>query len=138
VDVSSPATAKVRSWAGTVSGLPTTEVRCTNAARLSGAPICDDNRAIETGQAKRGRVIVAAAMIMILVFGSFIISDEAVLKEFGFGLAFSVLIDAFIIRSVFVPAAMHLIGPANWTMPAWLDRVLPNLSVEAEEEPVRV
>jgi RND superfamily putative drug exporter len=71
---------------------------------------------------------------MILVFGSFIISGQAVLKEFGFGLAFSVLVDALIIRSIFVPAVMHVIGPPNWYMPAWLDRVLPNLSVEAGED----
>jgi RND superfamily putative drug exporter len=81
---------------------------------------------------------------MILVFGSFIISNQAVIKEFGFGLAFSVLVDALIIRSIFVPAVMHVIGPANWFMPAWLDRILPNLSVEAgdpepeAEAPVRV
>ena len=99
----------------------------------SGA-VADNNRAIEIGQAKSGRVIAAAASIMILVFGSFLISNQSVLKEFGFGLAFSVLIDAFIIRSIFVPAIMHVLGPINWAMPAWLDRLLPNLSVEAEEE----
>ena len=105
-------------------------------------PVADNNHAVEIGQAKSGRVIAAAASIMILVFGSFIISNQAVLKEFGFGLAFSVLVDALIIRSIFVPAIMHVIGPNNWFMPAWLDRVLPNLSVEAgepePEAPVKV
>ena len=72
---------------------------------------------------------------MILVFGSFMLGDQQVLKEFGFGLAFSVLVDALIIRMLVVPAIMHLIGPANWAMPAWLDRILPNLSVEVDEEP---
>ncbi len=57
------------------------------------------------------------------------------IKEFGFGLAFAVLVDAFVIRSVLVPATMHLIGPANWALPAWLDRVLPNLSIEAKDQP---
>ncbi len=108
----------------------------------SGTPTSDNNRAIEIGQAKSGRVIAAAASIMILVFGSFIISNQAVIKEFGFGLAFSVLVDALIIRSIFVPAIMHVIGPNNWFMPAWLDRILPNLSVEAgepePEAPVKV
>jgi uncharacterized membrane protein YdfJ with MMPL/SSD domain len=51
-----------------------------------------------------------------------------------FGLGFSVLVDAFVIRSLAVPAIMHLIGPANWSMPAWLDSILPNLSVEVEDE----
>jgi RND superfamily putative drug exporter len=104
----------------------------------TGTAVEDNNRAVEVGQAKAGRVIVAAASIMILVFGSFIISNQAVIKEFGFGLAFSVLADAFIIRSIFVPAIMHVIGPRNWAMPAWLDRVLPNLSLEAGEEPEKV
>jgi RND superfamily putative drug exporter len=99
-----------------------------------GDPVVANNQAIEIGQAKSGRVIAAAASIMVLVFGSFIISDQAVLKEFGFGLAFSVLIDALIIRSIFVPAIMHVIGPNNWYMPAWLDRILPNLSVDAKEQ----
>ena len=76
---------------------------------------------------------------MILVFGSFVISNQSVIKEFGFGLAFSVLGDAFIIRSIFVPAVMHVLGPINWAMPQWLDRALPNLSVEAgDDTPVKV
>jgi RND superfamily putative drug exporter len=99
----------------------------------TGDPVQDNHQAIEIGQGKSGRVIAAAASIMILVFGSFILSDQLVLKEFGFGLAFSVLVDALIIRSIFVPAIMHVIGPANWYIPAWLDRILPNLSVDAEE-----
>ena len=94
----------------------------------------DNSLAIEIGQAKSGRVIAAAASIMILVFGSFLISNQVILKEFGFGLAFSVLVDAFIIRSIFVPAIMHLLGPINWAMPRWLDRVVPNLSIEAEDD----
>ena len=69
---------------------------------------------------------------MIMVFGSFLLGGQRVLAEFGFGLAFSVLVDALVIRSMLVPA-MHLIGPANWAMPAWLDRILPNLSVEAAD-----
>lgn len=97
-----------------------------------------NDQAIITGQAKAGRIIAAAAGIMILVFGSFIVSNNETLKEFGFGLAFSVLVDALVIRSLFIPAIMHLIGPANWAMPAWLDRILPNLSIEAEEQPAAI
>ena len=68
---------------------------------------------------------------MILVFGSFLLGDDRILKEFGFGLAFAVLVDALIIRGLLVPALMHLIGPANWSMPARLDRIIPNFSVES-------
>ena len=88
--------------------------------------------AVTTGQAKSGPVIAAAAGIMILVFGSFMFGARE-LAEFGFGLGFSVLIDALLIRSLLVPALMHLIGPANWALPRWLDRILPRLAIEAAE-----
>jgi RND superfamily putative drug exporter len=71
---------------------------------------------------------------MILVFGSFLIGDNRVLQEFGFGLAFAVLADALVIRSLLVPALMHLIGPANWALPSWLERILPRLAIEATEK----
>jgi RND superfamily putative drug exporter len=60
---------------------------------------------------------------------------KQVLKAFGFGLGFSVLVDALVIRLLLVPALMHIIGPANWAMPASLDRILPNLSVEVDDQP---
>jgi putative drug exporter of the RND superfamily len=94
-----------------------------------------NHQAITTGQAKSGKIIAGAAIIMVLVFGSFLLSGDRILQEFGFGLAFAVLIDALIIRSLQVPAIMHRIGPANWYMPAWLDRIVPNLSIEADQEP---
>ncbi|HJZ36138.1 MAG TPA: MMPL family transporter [Solirubrobacterales bacterium] len=97
----------------------------------------DNGRAIVDGQAKSGRIIAGAAMIMVLVFGSFLLSGERLLQEFGFGLAFAVLADALIIRGLLVPSIMHLIGPANWYLPRWLDRVLPNLSIEAGERAPR-
>ena len=93
-----------------------------------------NHQAVTFGQAKSGRVIAAAAGIMILVFGSFLLGDDRVLKEFGFGLAFAVLVDALVIRGLLVPALMHLIGPANWSMPARLDRIMPNFSVEAVDD----
>jgi putative drug exporter of the RND superfamily len=93
-----------------------------------------NHEVVVIGQAKSGRIIIAAASIMILVFGSFLLNQDLILKEFGFGLGFSVLIDAFVIRSLIVPAVMHLIGPANWSMPAWLDRVLPNFSIENDDK----
>jgi RND superfamily putative drug exporter len=89
--------------------------------------------AVVTGQAKSGPVIAAAASIMILVFGSFMFGGARELAEFGFGLAFSVLVDALLIRCLLVPALMHIIGPANWALPRSLDRILPQLAVEAAE-----
>ena len=73
---------------------------------------------------------------MILVFGSFLLGGHRPLQEFGFGLAFSVLVDALLIRSLAVPAIMHLIGPANWTLPSWLDRILPRLTVDIDHAPI--
>jgi putative drug exporter of the RND superfamily len=77
---------------------------------------------------------------MILVFGSFMFGGARELAEFGFGLAFSVLVDALLIRSLLVPALMHLIGRANWALPRSLDRLLPRLAIEGAEvapEPAR-
>ena len=82
------------------------------------------------GQAATGRVITAAATIMILVFASFALGDSVVIKQFGIGLAAAILIDAFIVRTVLVPALMHLFGDANWWLPHWLDRAIPHLNVE--------
>jgi len=95
-------------------------------------PAKRNHRAVTTGQSRSGPVIAAAAGIMILVFGSFMFGARE-LAEFGFGLGFSVLVDALLIRSLLVPALMHLIGPANWALPRWLDRILPNLAIEATE-----
>ncbi len=92
-----------------------------------------NRQAVLVGQAKSGRVITAAAGIMILVFGSFLLGGQRQLQEFGFGLAFSVLIDALIMRSLLAPALMHLIGPANWALPTWLEEILPKLSIKADE-----
>jgi putative drug exporter of the RND superfamily len=95
-----------------------------------------DNRlAVTLGQAETGRVITAAAAIMILVFGSFVLGGSIIIKQFGIGLAGAIIVDAFIIRTILVPAVMHLIGRANWWLPAWLDRIIPHLSVEAETSP---
>jgi putative drug exporter of the RND superfamily len=90
-----------------------------------------NHRAVAAGQARSTRIVVAAAGIMVLVFGSFLIGGHHLLQEFGFGLGFAVLVDALIIRSVLLPAAMHLIGPANWALPARLGRVLPRLDIES-------
>ena len=72
---------------------------------------------------------------MILVFASFALGDNIVIKQFGIGLAAAILIDAFIVRTVLVPALMHMFGRANWWLPAWLDQALPHLNVEGAGPP---
>ena len=70
---------------------------------------------------------------MILVFGSFILGGQRVIKEFGIGLAAGILVDAIFIRMAIVPSIMMLFGKANWWFPAWLDRILPRLAVDADD-----
>jgi putative drug exporter of the RND superfamily len=93
----------------------------------------DNARAVRVGQADTGRVITAAAAIMTLVFGSFVLLGQRVISEFGIGLAGAVLLDAFILRTVLVPALMHRFGRANWWLPRRLDRALPHISVDPSE-----
>jgi RND superfamily putative drug exporter len=95
----------------------------------------DNKVAVTLGQAETGRVITAAATIMILVFVSFVFGGSIVIKQFGLGLAAAIILDAFIVRTVLVPSVMHMFGRANWWLPRWLDRILPHLSIEAEEDP---
>ncbi|HEX3621440.1 MAG TPA: MMPL family transporter [Acidimicrobiales bacterium] len=96
----------------------------------------DNNVAVTVGQAETGRVITAAATIMILVFGAFIL-DPGVIKQFGIGLASAILIDAFIVRTMIVPSLMHLSGSRNWTLPRWLDRIVPHIHVETADAALR-
>ncbi|WP_030436393.1 MMPL family transporter [Actinoplanes subtropicus] len=97
----------------------------------------DNRRAVTVGQAATGRVITAAATIMICVFLAFVFGGQRVIAEFGIGLSAAVFLDAFVLRTVLVPALMHLFGRANWWLPGWLDRRLPHLSVEPADEDVR-
>jgi RND superfamily putative drug exporter len=90
----------------------------------------DAGYAVRHGLALTGKVVMAAAIIMIAVFGSFVLGDDRTIKLFGVGLASAVLFDAFVIRLVLVPALMHLLGRASWWMPAPLARRLPRLSIE--------
>jgi len=89
--------------------------------------------AVRTGQMETGRVITAAATIMICVFLTFSFMGQRDVAEFGIGLAAAVALDAFILRTVLVPAAMHLFGNANWWLPRRLDRRLPHLAIEPTE-----
>jgi RND superfamily putative drug exporter len=95
----------------------------------------DNRTAVRNGLAATGKTITAAALIMILVFGSFILGGERVIKEFGLGLAAGILMDALLIRMAIVPSLMFLCGKANWWFPRWLDRALPRLSVEPDLQP---
>jgi RND superfamily putative drug exporter len=75
-------------------------------------------------------VVVAAGLIMIGVFTSFVFSDDVVTKEIGFALAVGVLVDAFLVRLTLVPAVMALLGRRAWWLPRWLDRAIPNVDIE--------
>jgi putative drug exporter of the RND superfamily len=96
----------------------------------------DNASAVANGLAVTARVITAAAAIMFFVFMSFVLGSDRSLKMFGFGLAMAVLLDATVVRLVLVPATMELLGDRNWWLPRWLDRILPVVHVEAEEEVV--
>jgi RND superfamily putative drug exporter len=89
--------------------------------------------AIVTGFQASGRVVTAAALIMIAVFSGFIISDDVVIKSIGFALAFGVLVDAFFVRMTLVPAVLALLDKRAWWLPAWLERRMPNLDIEGEK-----
>lgn len=93
----------------------------------------DNSEAVADGLAATARVITAAALIMVFVFGSFLLEDLRTIKILGLGLAVAVGIDATIVRMLLVPATMKLLGHSNWWIPKWLDRILPNLVVEPED-----
>jgi RND superfamily putative drug exporter len=97
----------------------------------------DNAGAVARGMARNGRVITAAAAIMVTVFAAFMLGDQVIAKVVGLGLATAVLVDATVVRMVLVPSTMELLGDRNWWIPRWLDRVLPHLDVEGhEQEPV--
>ncbi len=98
-----------------------------------------DNRlSVRRGLIGSGRVVMAAAAIMFSVFISFVFGDDNTIKMFGLALALAVLFDAFVVRLVLVPSLMTLLGKSNWYLPAWLDRLLPNVHVETEEEAAEI
>ncbi len=90
----------------------------------------DPVNSVADGLAMTARVITAAAAIMVVVFGSFLFEDDRIIKLFGLGLSMAVLLDASLVRMLLVPATMELLGARNWWLPAWLDRILPNLNIE--------
>jgi RND superfamily putative drug exporter len=86
--------------------------------------------AVATGYRAGRTVVIAAAIIMMAVFGGFISSESILVKGFGFGLAVGVLLDAVVIRMLLLPSLMHLFGRSAWWLPRWLDRIIPNVDVE--------
>jgi RND superfamily putative drug exporter len=94
----------------------------------------DHARSIRRGMAGSGRVVAAAAAIMASVFFGFVLGDDATIKLFGLSLGVAVLLDAFVVRLILVPSLMSLIGQSVWWLPAWLDRLIPHLVIETEEE----
>ncbi|MEK7424326.1 MAG: MMPL family transporter, partial [Actinomycetota bacterium] len=94
----------------------------------------DNGGAVADGLAATARVITAAALIMVCVFGAFVLGNDRQLKLFGLGLAVAVLVDATIVRMILVPATMELLGDRNWWIPKWLDRRLPRIDVGGHHE----
>ncbi|MGD6965567.1 MMPL family transporter [Rossellomorea vietnamensis] len=91
------------------------------------------DKAVISGYTIASKVVVAAALIMVSVFSGFIFTEDIMIKQIGFALAFGILIDAFLIRMIFVPAVMSMFGDKVWWLPKWLDKLLPNLDIEGEK-----
>jgi len=96
----------------------------------------DSHVSVANGLAATAKVITAAAAIMVVVFGSFLLESDRIIKLFGVGLAVAVLLDATVVRMLLVPATMELLGDRNWWLPRWLDRILPRIDVEGHTEDV--
>jgi RND superfamily putative drug exporter len=94
----------------------------------------DSHTSVADGLAATAKVITAAAAIMVVVFGSFVLENNRTLKLMGIGLAVAILLDATVVRMLLVPATMELLGDRNWWLPRWLDRLLPNVAVEGDME----
>jgi RND superfamily putative drug exporter len=90
----------------------------------------ENSRAVAEGLALTGRVVTAAAAIMVCVFLSFMLGEDRVIKEFGLSLASAVFLDAVVVRCLLLPAVLHLIGPRTWWLPEWMARRLPRLNIE--------
>ncbi len=90
----------------------------------------DSHQSVVDGLAATARVITSAALIMISVFSAFLLTPDVEVKMFAVGLTVAVLVDASVVRMIFVPSSMALMGDANWWLPGWLDRLLPHIDVE--------
>jgi RND superfamily putative drug exporter len=94
----------------------------------------DSRTSVADGLAATAKVITAAAAIMVVVFGSFILEDDRTFKLMGTGLASAIFLDATIVRMLLVPATMELLGDRNWWLPRWLDKLIPHVAVEGTSE----
>ena len=92
----------------------------------------DNDRSVIHGIASTARVITSAALIMISVFGGFVLGSDPFVKMMGLGLATAIFVDATIVRIILVPATMKLMGDANWWIPHWLDRLIPQIDIEGD------
>ena len=108
------------------------EVFLVSRIREARAATGDDVEAVARGLAATGRVITSGALIMMAVFLAFVANPNPFVKMIGLGLAVAIALDATVVRMVLVPATMALLGRANWWLPGWLDRLLPQLDVERE------
>jgi RND superfamily putative drug exporter len=97
----------------------------------------ENSRAVAEGLALTGRVVTAAAAIMVCVFLSFMLGEDRVIKEFGLSLASAVFLDALVVRCLLLPAVLHLVGKRTWAIPSWLERVLPRVNIEGTVLPVQ-
>jgi RND superfamily putative drug exporter len=93
----------------------------------------DNKNSVIGGLVTSARVITSAALIMVFVFGSFVLNGDPTVKQFGIGLAVAVILDATVVRCLLVPALMVLVGKANWYLPKWIDRAMPHVSIEGAE-----
>jgi RND superfamily putative drug exporter len=97
----------------------------------------ENPRAVAEGLALTGRVVTAAAAIMVCVFLSFMLGEDRVIKEFGLSLASAVFLDALVVRCLLLPAVLHLVGERTWAIPSWLDRALPRVNIEGTVLPAQ-
>jgi len=93
----------------------------------------DNKTSVISGLVTSARVITSAALIMVFVFGSFLLNGDPTVKQFGVGLAIAVILDATVVRCLLVPALMVLMGKLNWFIPRWLDKIVPHMSIEGAE-----
>ncbi|HEV7680168.1 MAG TPA: MMPL family transporter, partial [Candidatus Dormibacteraeota bacterium] len=94
----------------------------------------DNARAVNVGLAATGRVITAAALIMVVVFAAFTLTTDRTIKLIGLGMAVAIALDALVVRTLLVPALMHTFGRANWYLPKWLDRRLPHITLDHDDD----
>jgi RND superfamily putative drug exporter len=93
----------------------------------------DNHEAVVEGLATSARVITSAALIMVVVFSSFVLNGNPTVKQFGIGMAAAIAIDATVVRCLLVPSVMMLLGRSNWWLPGWMDKIIPRVGLETEE-----